>query len=242
MTAAPDPNSLPHPTEPAPPIRAASPAGGQDNPLPATEGSPPASPPPSYGVPARSRFRPWLSLVAAVVLAVCGYAAGFAAQRAGMVPGPGKRNVESYRQEIRARVDQPAWTNLGRIYKRNFLVFFILCVGIGTAGILTLVQIFWLGASVGMDVGNALAAGVDGRLIFWFTFPHGVPEISAFCIAASVGLHGTLLFLRYLRGGTLLEPDDLRPLLRRTLLGLVLLAIAGPVEVFLTPALGSRYL
>ncbi len=189
------------------------------------------------------RGRPsWIPLAAAILLAFLGYGAGHAMQRTGFVPGPGKLDVEAYRREIRERVERPALTNLQRICARNFMVFSVLCLGIGTAGILTTLQIFWLGASVGIDVAHALTAGVDGRIIFWFTFPHGVPEVASFCLAASVGLHGTLIFGRYLRGGPLLQPGEVPWLLRRAVLGLALLAVAGLVEVFVTPALGVRYL
>lgn len=202
------------------------------------------TPPPEQAAarPPRAR-RAWISLVAAVALALLGYATGAGLYRFEIIPGSSKPPAaEVVRGEIRAQVELPWTTSLGHVWGRNFLVFVILCLGIGSAGILTAVQIFWLGVSVGIDVSRTLAAGIDGRVVFWFLFPHGVPEIAGFLLAGSIGLHGAVLFLRYMKGGALVEPGDLRPILPRALVAFGLLAVAGLIEVFLTPVLGARYL
>ena len=200
----------------------------------------PPDPPPTVAPPARRWARG--SLIAPFVLIVLGYFAGDRAARGGWLPKPTQATADEYRAEIRRRVDAPPLSNLAAIYGRNFLALAILCLGIGTAGIVTGVQMAYLGGAVGAQVAHLLGAGVDGRLIFWFLFPHGVPEILAFCIGGSVGLHGTAMLIRHLPGGALVEPGEVRMLLRRAAVAAALLAVAGLVEVYITPAVGKRFL
>ncbi len=222
-------------------------------PAPAPGSGPTPSPDPSLGpaatpskalpiAAARVARRTWITLVGAFALAFFGYLSGVGLHKSGHLPKLSNATPEQMRQEMREIVDRPAGESLLSIYRNNLTTFVILCLGFATAGILTGVQLFWLGFSVGWIVTHRLAEGLDGRLVFWFLFPHGLPEVAAFVLAGSVGLHGTWVFVRYLRGGTLVLSGEAQPLLFRAGLGFALLLLAGLIEVFVTPALGRQYL
>lgn len=213
-----------------------------------------AAPPEASGVPSdagaappartlTSRTRTWWSIAGAVILVLLGAFTGASLYHAGYLPGSAKpADAAILRQEMKERVARPWTASLAEIYSNNLRATVILWLGIGTAGLLTSVQMFWLGASVGMTVARSLHAGLSGDLVFWFLFPHGVPEVLGFLLAGSVGLHGAFLFQRYLGGGPLVVSTDVRALLPRIGLSFGLVLIAGPVEVFLTPAIAARYL
>ena len=122
------------------------------------------------------------------------------------------------------------------ILGRNLSVYVWLLSGVACLGISTVVVLLFNGIHFGQIVGFALGAGATARSIAWLTAPHGILELSAFFLAASVGILGPRLAMAWFGqrdgfGGELRSLIRLWPL---TLAGAVAVALAAAIEAYVT--------
>ncbi|AQR77043.1 stage II sporulation protein M [Paenibacillus larvae] len=65
--------------------------------------------------------------------------------------------------------------------------------------------------------------------------PHGIFEIPAMILGGVIGLYSIQVFVRFLKGGKLLEIKDFKLVLKLLSLVVILLICAGIVEAYITP-------
>ena len=86
------------------------------------------------------------------------------------------------------------------IFARNLMVYTLLLCGLASAGITAISVLAFNGLSIGELLGAAHASGVPLDVLMATTLPHGIPEFSAFLLAAAIGLRGPALFAAWMRG------------------------------------------
>jgi len=126
------------------------------------------------------------------------------------------------------------------VFANNARVYLLLVLGAVSLGLGTVFVLAFNGVLVGWVVGIA-APQIGVGPVLALLVPHGIFELPAFWLAGGVGLRLVHLAVNYLRG----RRDHFlsRPEWRRTgllvLVGLVLVAVASVVEVYVTPAVAE---
>lgn len=177
----------------------------------------------------RARYRRWLGwhLVAALAVFAFSAFAGYAV--VGAIP------VEALSSAIPSESPLPEFGFLPILFN-NLRALLLMFLGAVTGGLLSLFGLFVNGALVG-GVVAVVARETTWVVILAALVPHGVIELSAFFMAAAVGLRVPHRLVRYLTG------YDERPLTRveafeLVVLGalmVVMIVVAAWIEVFVTP-------
>ena len=127
------------------------------------------------------------------------------------------------------------------ILGRNLSVYAWLLCGLVSLGISTVVVTLFNGIYLGQTLGIASASGAEARSMAWLLLPHGILEVSAFLLAAAVGILGLRLARVWLTKPTLL-PVEMRGVVRLwpvAALGAAALVVAAGIETFVTVPLAQ---
>ncbi len=178
-------------------------------------------------------------LVAATSIWVAGAVAGVATAAQPMstlvaAEAPGERLegfAEARRQDI-----PPARLCIG-IFGRNLAVYLWLLCGLISCGLTTVALLAFNGVALGQIAGLALGAGMPLERLALLTLPHLIPEIGAFLLAGAIGLRGPALLSAWFRGTFGGAP--LAGVLRPAAGGIVCIAIAAAIEVYVTVAIAQ---
>lgn len=132
------------------------------------------------------------------------------------------------------------WTErFWAIARPNFTCFAIFMVGIVTLGLEATVHLGFLGVCTGIAIGKLTAAGIALGKVLTLLLPHAGPELAGFLLAGSLGYRAGLMFVRYLRGGTLVLPGERKRMARVAAGAFGLLLAAAFVESIVTPAMAA---
>lgn len=147
------------------------------------------------------------------------------------------------RESIRQTTSQDPHRHLLALLKNNLTATAILLIaGAGSAGLYALFYLGWFGFNMGMLIARLTMSGIEGSLVAALLVPHGLVEVPALCVAGGVGLRSGLLFVRYLRDGSVPEDVERRQLLWTAVVSLGMIVVAGFLEAYLTPRVAIRYL
>lgn len=127
------------------------------------------------------------------------------------------------------------------ILGRNLAVYAWLLCGLVSFGISAVVITLFNGIHLGQTLGLAAAQGAEARLMAWLILPHGVLEVSAFLIAAALGILGPRLARTWLSndGRIGAECRQLARLWPYAALGAVALVVAAGIETYFTVPLAE---
>ena len=108
-------------------------------------------------------------------------------------------------------------------------------------GISTVVITLFNGIHLGQTLALAGAAGASATSVAWLTLPHGVLEVSAFLVAAALGILGPRLARAWLsnEGRIGSECRQLARLWPVATLGAVALVVAAGIETYITVPLAE---
>lgn len=124
-----------------------------------------------------------------------------------------------------------------QVLGRNYLVLIVLLMGAVTGGLVSLLQLAFLGLIFGIEVGSSV--GLFG--LGWTAsavLPHGVIEMAGFLVAGRAGLIGLDAWLSYFKGDPeLVTAERVRRIAYYALVSFVLVSTAGLLETFITPVL-----
>jgi uncharacterized membrane protein SpoIIM required for sporulation len=172
----------------------------------------------------------------ALLLIAAGLAIGAALPAA---PGPRVQSPPPTVPSAGAEAGSP--TSPGRtsalvtIAANNLRIGAQLVGGTLTLGIYSLLELVWVGISLGHLLRVALVAGMPPRELLLLTVPHSVIELPALALLGAVEFEAAAMAYRKLRYDTLgIAPGYWAGLGRRVALGFALVAVAALVEVFVT--------
>ncbi len=127
------------------------------------------------------------------------------------------------------------------ILGRNLAVYGWLLCGLVSLGISTVVVTLFNGVHLGQTIALAATAGAPATSIARLLLPHGVLEVSAFLVAAAVGILGLRLGRAWLSNEVRLGAQcrQLARLWPVASLGAVALAFAAGIETYVTVPLAE---
>ncbi|RMG45123.1 MAG: stage II sporulation protein M [Acidobacteria bacterium] len=128
------------------------------------------------------------------------------------------------------------------IFMNNSRVFLMLTLGILTCGILSVIQSFLIGGSVGLAVRLSIDAGAPSSLAMAALLPHGIFELAAFMLVAALGLYFPYRIYRYTQGWTVDWVQEIKSYGLVSLGAYVVLCLAAVIEAFVTPAVVGKVL
>lgn len=128
------------------------------------------------------------------------------------------------------------------ILLHNSRVFLILTLGILTCGIISLIQSFMIGGSIGLVVRLGLSQGAPPSLMLAALLPHGVFELTAFMLVAALGLYFPWRVSRYLKGWNIDWLIEAKTYGLVALGAYLILGLAAVIEALLTPAIAAWFL
>lgn len=85
-----------------------------------------------------------------------------------------------------------------------------------------------------MLVCSSIKAGASVKDIILLTVPHGIFELPALWLASSAGFKGTDVFIRYIKGDNVIMMEDIVEFLFFSISSIVLIIIAGVIEIEFT--------
>jgi len=127
------------------------------------------------------------------------------------------------------------------ILGRNLAVYVWLLCGVVSLGISTVAVTLFNGIHLGQTIALAAIAGTSATSVAWLILPHGVLEVSAFLVAAALGMLGPGLAHVWLSNDGRLG-EKCRQLARLwpiATLGAVALVVAAGVETYITVPLAG---
>ena len=129
------------------------------------------------------------------------------------------------------------------ILGRNLAVYAWLLCGLVSLGISTVVVTLFNGIHLGQTLALATTAGASATSMAWLILPHGVLEVSAFLVAAALGILGPRLARTWLsnEGRIGAECRDLARLWPIAALGAAALVVAAGVETYITVPLAESH-
>lgn len=165
-----------------------------------------------------------------------GLATGMISAASGALPSTLCPDAETTTRQLRHRLRNPPLETATEIFTNNVKVYAIYMGGIFLLGLPSALYLLWFGFQTGaILIGGPLSGGTPPSLVLAYFLPHGVIEIPAFLLAASLGFRTFFGFIRYLRHrGPILTPEDRRPLILGAGLALALVALGAVVEATLT--------
>lgn len=127
------------------------------------------------------------------------------------------------------------------ILGRNLAVYAWLLCGLVSLGISTVVVTLFNGIYLGQTLGLAAAHGAEARTLAWLILPHGILEVSAFLLAAAVGVLGFRLAHVWLSEPTRLSVElrGVAHLWPMAVLGAAALVVAAGIETYITVPLAE---
>lgn len=128
------------------------------------------------------------------------------------------------------------------IFFNNSRVFLLLTLGILTCGILSVIQSFIIGGSIGLIVQLGLSQGASRSLLLAALLPHGVFEVSAFMVVAALGLYFPFRIYRYIQGLTIDWIQEVKTYGLLSLGAYLVLSLAAAIEAFVTPSIAAKFL
>ncbi len=124
----------------------------------------------------------------------------------------------------------------------NLRVCVNLLAGLLSLGYMSMVNLAWIGLSLGWAVQSAMGSGMSHYRLAALTLPHGLMELGAFALIAAVGCEGFVFLYRKLRFDVWsFGPERLSLNLRRLIAGLFLLLAASIVETYITGQIAARF-
>ena len=124
----------------------------------------------------------------------------------------------------------------------NLKVCAVLLTGIISLGFISMVNLAWIGLSIGWVVQSAIESGMSWERLAALTLPHGLLELAGFAMIAAVGCEGFVIVYRKLRF------DDwsfswyrISLNLRRLTMGLLLVLAASMVETYITGQIAAGF-
>jgi uncharacterized membrane protein SpoIIM required for sporulation len=133
-------------------------------------------------------------------------------------------------------------STLKLILFNNSRVFLILTLGILTCGILSVIQSFIIGGSIGLVVRLGISQGAPQSLILAALLPHGVFELTAFMVVAALGLYFPMRISRYLKGLAIDWVNEAKTYGLVSFGAYLVLCLAAVIETFLTPSIAAKFL
>ncbi|MBI3951384.1 MAG: stage II sporulation protein M [Acidobacteria bacterium] len=124
----------------------------------------------------------------------------------------------------------------------NSKVFLLLTLGILTCGILSVIQSFIIGGSIGLIVQIGMSQGASPFLLVAALLPHGVFEITAFMLVAALGFYFPFRIYRHIQGLTIDWVQEAKTYGLLSLGAYVALFLAAGIETFLTPSIAVKFL
>lgn len=129
------------------------------------------------------------------------------------------------------------------ILATNSKVFLFLFMGILTCGIVSTMQSFLIGSSLGLVFGHLSGIqGVTWAFLLAAILPHGIFEISSFMVIAALGFYFPFRVYRHIQGDIIDWTTEVKNYVCVALIAYVVLAVAATIETFLTPVIAIRYL
>lgn len=127
------------------------------------------------------------------------------------------------------------------ILGRNLAVYVWLLCGVVSLGISTVAVTLFNGIHLGQTIALAAMAGTSATSVAWLILPHGVLEVSAFLVAAALGMLGPRLAHAWLSNDGRLGAKcrRLARLWPIATLGAATLVVAAGVETYVTVPLAE---
>ena len=127
------------------------------------------------------------------------------------------------------------------ILGRNLAVYAWLLCGLVSLGISTVAVTLFNGVHLGQTIALAAATGTSATSVAWLILPHGVLEVSAFLLAAALGMLGPRLAHAWLSndGRFGAQCRQLARLWPIATLGAVALVVAAGIETYITVPLAG---
>ncbi|MDP7034377.1 MAG: stage II sporulation protein M [Planctomycetota bacterium] len=142
-----------------------------------------------------------------------------------------------YTQNARQVLSAPSWDNFTAILSNNILSLLAMLAGAVTIGLLPLFQTLHIGITIGIEMATKLKWGVSSNFYLAALLPHALPELLAFALVGSISIRALVNFVRYLRGGSLLDQEEIRAIVIIALCSVVILVGSAGVEAWITPAM-----
>ena len=178
------------------------------------------------------------------LLAVCCILAGFVIGRSSpMDTGPaGAPDHAADANILLPRVFLDGHDEWEYIIGTNLKVCAVLLTGILSLGFIGMVNLAWIGLSIGWVVQSAIDSGMSWERAAVLTVPHGLLELSGFAMIAAVGCEGFIIIYRKLRlDDWSFSMDRLSLNYRRLTAGLLLVLAASMVETYLTGQIAAGF-
>ena len=186
------------------------------------------------------RFQVWATFLCYAMFVLFAIL-GWGLVTSGVLP-PGTGDPVKIQTVIAERLATPPWTSGAAILGNNIPSLLALLAGVVTLGLLPLFQIASIGLFIGSDWARQIAWGVPGDLYAACLVPHAIPELAAFALGGSLSVRALVNTIRFLRGGHLLLPEEIRAALWTALLALLVLVFSAVIEALLTPTIARSFL
>lgn len=133
------------------------------------------------------------------------------------------------------------WNDLWIIASRNIRLGFQLLLGVASLGGYSLIQLFAVGLTLGLVVSGARHAGVPWSLLVSLLGPHTPFEFAGFAMLGALEFEAAIIVYHKLRyDRTNVDRIYLRHLMRRIIIGFLLITLAALVEVYITGPLAKH--
>ena len=124
----------------------------------------------------------------------------------------------------------------------NLRVCANLLTGLLSLGYMSMVNLAWIGLSLGWTVQSAMESGMSYYRLAALTLPHGLMELGGFAMIATVSCEGFIIVYRKLRFDLWSFGSDRLSLnVRRLTTGLLFVLAASIVETYITGQIAARF-
>ncbi len=128
------------------------------------------------------------------------------------------------------------------ILLNNSKVFLVFTLGILTCGIITLFQLFVIGATLGLGAQLGLTHGGSFSLILATLLPHGILEITAFMVVGALGFYFPFRIYRQIHGLAIDWTQEIKTYGLLCMSAYIVLFFAALIETFVTPVIVAKFL
>lgn len=179
-----------------------------------------------------------------ILLAVCCILAGFAIGRSSPLDtGPaGAPDHAADAITLLPRVFLDGHDEWEYIIGTNLKVCAVILTGVLSLGFMSMVNLAWIGLSIGWVVRSAMESGMSWERVAALTLPHGLLELAGFAMIAAVGCEGFIIAYRKLRfDDWSFSLDRMSLNFRRLAAGLFLVLAATMVETYITGQIAAGF-
>lgn len=104
-----------------------------------------------------------------------------------------------------------------------------------TLGLFGVVQLLWVGFSLGDVIGAAAGSGTSWLYLLAVTVPHSILELPGFALIAAAEIDMGVMIVRKVRLDTLgMDTNALTAIIHRIALGVGMISVGALVEVYVT--------